>query len=71
MQLRVEQHLFSRTNFVQIRTALLPKERSQVPTSFSDPGLYSLLSSSEAEGATGFLSTLAEEEEHEAALGEC
>lgn len=55
---------------MQICTALLPKKRSQVPTSFSDPGLCSLLSSSEAESATGFLSTLAEEEEQEAALGE-
>lgn len=66
----MEQHLSSRTNFVQIHTALLPKERSQVPTSFSDPGIYSLLSSSEAESATGFLSTPAEEEEHEATLEE-
>lgn len=66
VQLRVEQRLSSRTNCANL---YCPAAQGEEPSSFSDPWLYSLLSSSKVPWRSRPLS-VALEEEHEAALEE-
>lgn len=55
VQLPVEQRLSSRTNCANL---YCPAAQGKEPSSFSDPWLYSLLSSSKADSTLAFLTTL-------------